>query len=320
MFGFHRKAQSISLFRSSCPVCQERQGIDLWGAKARDHIRGHYFRIILCSNCRLGRTEPVPEPISSYYPKQYRRYKPPVSILLNLLYRLKVQRWAKTYFKSGKVLEIGCGDGLMLRAFKQLGWTVLGVERSVQAAEIALTNNLQVLTDLHQIKHNTNKFDLIILYHSLEHLHDPVSVLRTCRSHLAMHGKIIITVPNFASYQAVLTGPHWLHLDPPRHLIHFTLPSLDYTLRQAGFQRVSLRYNALVLDTYGWIESIMNCLGYSQNLFTGFLMGLQQFSFELVLVVCIELLLLPLAILLSCYGWLMSKGAILEVIAVKDSN
>jgi SAM-dependent methyltransferase len=79
-------------------------------------------------------------------------------------------------------------------------------------------------------------YDVITLWHSLEHLNNPVAVLQKLRPSLRDHGLLLVEVPNRAGWGAKLTGEYWYHWDLPRHRLHFTPASLRLILEQTGFR------------------------------------------------------------------------------------
>jgi len=301
-----------------CRICGERAGYDRWGRPAKDHIRGDLFRIIRCSQCDVSRTSPIPADLSPYYPEQYRHYGPVVGTVLTAFYRAHVGRWTARFEKPGRVLDIGCGAGVMLEAFLARGWDVVGVERCDRAAEAAQAQGLTVVTSMAMVPTKPSGFDLILLFNSLEHVIDPVNVLQDCVRYLAPDGRLIISVPNMASYQARFAGPHWLHLDPPRHLYHFSPRGLEATLGRVGLRIESLSCISLEHDPYGWVESLLNLIGCRQNLMTGLLMGLRRFSVRDIPAMALWGGLLLPALILSGFSWLTGQGALLRAVAVRD--
>ena len=101
-----------------------------------------------------------------------------------------------------------------------------------------------------------NAFDLVILWHALEHLPDPSGALCAIRGLLRDGGRLVVAVPNLASWQARLLKARWFHLDVPRHLWHFTPETLEHLLRVTGFQVVARSYCLPAYELRGWFEAI----------------------------------------------------------------
>ena len=138
-----------------------------------------------------------------------------------------------------QVIEVGCGDGIILERLRSLGHAVTGVEPDPSAAAVARGRGLTI----HQAKAEDlpttlrdGQSDLVILSHVLEHCLDPAAALANCRRALKPGGRIMVEVPNNAATGLAMHGATWLWLDVPRHLNFFTDTSLAAILRTAGFQ------------------------------------------------------------------------------------
>src|SRR5262249_40014745 len=96
------------------------------------------------------------------------------------------------------------------------------------------------------------------LWHVLEHVSNPVEVLETLRGHLKPDGVLVVSVPNFRSWQSAFFRGRWFHLDPPRHLIHFEPDTLRDCLSRAGLEKISERRFLPEYGTSGWVQSALN--------------------------------------------------------------
>ena len=301
--------------RDTCPLCGSSEVSDFL-REARDYVTGDRFDVLRCRRCEVRFTFPQPENIEIYYPGNYRRYTAWVLIVLKTLYNFQVYRWRKLFKKSGSALEMGCGDGLMLDALRRKGWMVAGTERTQEMAEFGRnTLGLQVYVGgLGEIPQG-QKFDLIILFQVLEHLNDPVTVIKQCADLLAPDGKLIIAVPNSRSWQSRYSGASWFHLDVPRHLFHFSPTSLQYALNIAGLTISTIRYASFEHDPYGWVQSILNKEFDNQNKLTRLLMNLDRFtSGHIVALVMSSVLIIP-GLFVSIASWLSHSGAIMQVVS-----
>jgi SAM-dependent methyltransferase len=158
-------------------------------------------------------------------------------------------------------LEIGCGDGRLLSALQAAGWQVLGVERSPDAALAARHRGVDVcVADVIALGLPTASCDLVIFWHALEHLADPRAALQEARRLLRDGGRLVVAAPNLASWQARLLGVRWYHLDVPRHLFHFTPPTLERLLQETGFQPVAWSFHQPAYELRGWFEALRSAL------------------------------------------------------------
>lgn len=288
--------------------------------KVKDPLTTERFRIRRCTRCGLAYTETRFSNGDQFYPKNYRAYGPLVTRILGLLYDLRVSRWSRLESGGGSVLEIGCGSGLMLAAFRRRGWRVLGLERNEEAAEIGRrAQGLDISGVPLEKLSATAPFDLIVLFNVLEHIHDPVSLLKECTRRLAQNGRVVVVVPNFASWQARMAGPQWFHLDVPRHLVHYTPETLRDTLERAGLQVTGFRFASPEHDPYGWVESAISIITGRSNILTRFLMGLDPFGPRTLLAFGLAVPLLPMALTAAVVSWIAKRGALMEATAVVSS-
>ena len=302
----------------TCPVCGA-MGCHPIYPEARDPLTLDRFRVGKCSSCGVAYTMPRPPSLDKYYPLRYRRYGRLVTGVLNALYGVRVSRWARLKPEGGSVLEIGCGPGLMLAALDRRGWRVLGIERNEAIAEVARRAlGIEIVTTPVEALPTDAQFDLIIMFQVLEHIGEPVTLLKECAKRLAPGGRIIMNVPNFSSWQSRFAGSKWLHLDVPRHLVHFTPQTLAATLERAGLRTADMRFASLEHDPYGWVESTINRLTGRANTLTRFLMGLDAFGPAVLFSFVLGVVLVPPALLLSAVSWVARRGALMEATAIRE--
>jgi 2-polyprenyl-3-methyl-5-hydroxy-6-metoxy-1,4-benzoquinol methylase len=141
--------------------------------------------------------------------------------------------------KDGRLLDVGCGDGAYLTLMSDLGWEVAGVDPDPAGIAVAQQSGLDVhVGTLADAGFPDSYFDVVTLSHTIEHVHDPVALLRECRRVLSPGGELVVLTPNLASDGHRRFGADWLHLDPPRHLVIFTIGSLRRALAAAGFSQI----------------------------------------------------------------------------------
>jgi SAM-dependent methyltransferase len=146
---------------------------------------------------------------------------------------------------GGRYLDVGCGSGGSLGAAKALGWQVSGIEIDAAAADKArrFTDSIHV-GDVLGAPFAAGAFDVVSAFHVLEHVPDPVAVLRRMRQWLAADGLLIVEVPNAGGVGARLFGRAWSGLELPRHLSHFTPESLTRAVEAAGGRVAWVRHQA----------------------------------------------------------------------------
>jgi 2-polyprenyl-3-methyl-5-hydroxy-6-metoxy-1,4-benzoquinol methylase len=234
------------------------------------------FRIEQCRACGLAATAPaVPaDEIGRWYPARYygdtnRRFHP---LLERLIPRFRMRRAdeveRRTGAKGGRMLDVGCGRGLLPSLMRARGWEAEGVEISDDAARHAReVLGLPVFVGPFVAYPGApSSFDAVVIWHVLEHLPDPRAALEKAHALLKPGGLLMVAVPNFESAQAAFAGPHWFHLDVPRHYFHFRLRVLARLLAETGFEVETVSHFNLEQNPYGWIQSLLNRLGFRFNL------------------------------------------------------
>lgn len=139
---------------------------------------------------------------------------------------------------GGRLLEVGCGGGAMLKAVSDRGWRVVGVDFDPKAVANAHEKGLDVRCgSLEQQAFQDGSFDAVVMNHVIEHVPDPARLLRESHRVLAPGGSLIAVTPNAAGWGHRIFGADWRGLEPPRHLQIFTPAALDGLARRSGFHR-----------------------------------------------------------------------------------
>lgn len=209
------------------------------------NIKDHFltqetFRIERDEKTGVLATRPIPENLSKYYEAiNYRSHGGHQKSLIDYLYsaakalrtRSKRKLVEKRHGSFNSVLDIGCGDGAFLSVFEEN--RVMGVEPSNRARELCVKKGLEVVPSISDINET---FDIITLWHVLEHLPNLKGDLKTINSLLSDKGRLFVAVPNCESWDAEYYGEFWAGYDVPRHVWHFDRESLEHTLISAGFE------------------------------------------------------------------------------------
>jgi 2-polyprenyl-3-methyl-5-hydroxy-6-metoxy-1,4-benzoquinol methylase len=138
------------------------------------------------------------------------------------------------------LLDVGCGNGIFLDFARHAGWQAQGVDFDAEAVACCVRKGLAVqLGGIEVLADQTERFDWITLSHVIEHVYDPVGLLRACHRLLKPGGGLWISTPNLDAQGHHDFGAAWRGLEPPRHLVLFSRSSLFRALRDADFQDVT---------------------------------------------------------------------------------
>lgn len=249
------------------------------------------FSVITCSHCGLRITEPKPpvDKLTDYYaPEKYISHNDGKGGLFLSVYQfiqrynLKLKlRGISTYrAQKGTLLDIGCGNGAALSFFIRHGWHGIGVEPAPVARRLSILSGLEVYGEEFLSEATDSSFDLITMWHVLEHVYDVPERLRQVLRLVKSNGLVVVAVPNPDSYDAKHYGPYWAAWDVPRHLYHFSKKSFELLVTKTGFEIAAIQpmwfdsyYVALTSEKYknsGYFGIIVALwIGFWSNLISG---------------------------------------------------
>jgi SAM-dependent methyltransferase/GT2 family glycosyltransferase len=206
-------------------------------------------RVVLCASCGFVYTNPrlSARNLEKYYSRNYRleglEVPKTLEEFLGLRYReiwFSKERDLQLVLaqkSSGRLLDIGCASGTLLWLAKEKGFQVSGVE--VGKESVAFARNVLGLDvfcgQLSGARFPAASFDVVTMFHSLEHVPEPLPVVREIARILAPDGVFIVVVPNFAAWSSEHDGAHWKWLQPQNHYSHFTPQTLARLAGRAGF-------------------------------------------------------------------------------------
>jgi SAM-dependent methyltransferase len=219
------------------------------------------YPIVRCSRCRLVFTDMrTAPPASELYPAFDQSDTGIPKAMRSSLAVFARQREAvvRSVKPSGRLLDFGCGNGAFARWMSQSGYDAVGLEPFSLGKPVQADRLLLVREPLESAAARLGQFDVITLWHVLEHLSRPLDVLKTLSSLLAKDGVLIVSVPNFKSWQSRLFRGSWFHLDPPRHVIHFETDTLERCLREAGLEPTKRWEFLPEYGSSGWLQSTLN--------------------------------------------------------------
>lgn len=220
------------------------------------------FEIVECDDCHLLYTTPRPaaDEIGKYYqsenyyshqenkkgfiPRLYEAIKK-----VNIKHKFEVATNDLKLENGGKMLEIGCGVGDFLHYAEQQGWECYGAEPSDDAVKILRTKTKIKVVKPEQIEDFPDaSFDLICMWHVLEHVADLKWQIALLKRLLKPNGRIVIALPNYQSYDAQYYKDKWAAYDVPRHLNHFSEEFMRKELNNCGLDYI--KSERLVWDSF----------------------------------------------------------------------
>jgi len=199
-----------------------------------------------------------------YYGKTYYGYGHGQleKVYCDILEYIKIRRLNK-HKPKGKILDIGCGSGDFLLRMKEKGWDAYGVDTSKEACYLAREKLKEKVynCELEQCCFPNNHFDIVTLWHVLEHVPNPNHMLKEINRILKSDGILILEVPNIGNLGFKLTKEYCFALDVPRHLYHFSPETLEdiliknnFTIRDKNFPVLSFPFSLF--------KSVSNVLRY----------------------------------------------------------
>lgn len=231
---------------NKCPWCDsDKAQINLW--LKDEFLTKEDFHICECLNCGLLYTMPRPDKnhIGAYYKSEdYYSHKENTKGFVPKLYeRIKKNNLKNKYqlatkgLSVGKMLEIGCGVGDFLHTAEEHGWECIGVEPSEEAKAIATKRTKASILSSEELESLADEqFDLITMWHVLEHVDDLRWEMDQLQRLIKPHGRIVIAVPNYKSYDGQYYKEHWAAYDVPRHLNHFNRTVLTKMFKTKGLE------------------------------------------------------------------------------------
>ena len=230
----------------NCPAC-DSANINKILSALDFTVSGKSFQVWQCASCSLRFTQDIPgeAEIAEYYKSSdYISHSETNKGIINWLY-LQVRRFTlsskrkfiqkKTGLQKGSVLDIGAGTGAFLNEMNEAGWITKGLETDDQViTRAAAVYGLQLKPSAQLFELEENSFDVITLWHVLEHVHRLHEYIDQIKKICRPGGKIFIAVPNYTSFDAVKYSSDWAAYDVPRHLYHFSPAAMQALMQQHG--------------------------------------------------------------------------------------
>jgi len=259
--------QKKIIYINQCPVCgSDKFEIFL---KTRDYfLTKEEFTLVRCASCSFVFTNPRPvdEELSKYYKSpdylsHTARKRNAKDIVYQALRSVNIRKKYKlvSRFKKGtEMLDIGSGTGELLAYFKEKGWSVTGIEPEETARNFAHEKfGIDVFEEEKLPGFPLKSFDVITLWHVLEHIPDLNRTLENIKEKLKNDGYLIVAAPNIESTDFDYYQDKWAALDVPRHLYHFSPETIRLLFDKHGFEIVYTEpmkfdafYVSLLSETY----------------------------------------------------------------------
>jgi SAM-dependent methyltransferase len=217
-----------------------------------------------CYRCGVCGGSFIVNPEKDVYTEEYFGEKTNPSViakisapLLDFFYFLRIRK-IKGLLKrnsNSKVLDYGCGAGKLVKMLIKKGINAVGFEPSEGARRIACRGNLPVFGE---IKSAEGGYDLIMFWHSLEHMETPLEIIKNIKNFLSKDGQLLIAAPNAGGFEARIFKENWFHYSYPFHRIHFTPKSAKIMLRKIGFYPTLIDFWNPEYTISGLIQSFLN--------------------------------------------------------------
>ena len=211
-------------------------------------VTGEAFDLVFDETSQMLLTRPKPDNLEPYYQSpNYISHTDSNNSFSDKIYQIvkSFNLWMKInvikkYAKGDKsLLDVGAGTGDFLVSAKNTGWSVEGIEPNLVARMRSREKGMELHPAMDDLPEK--KFQIITLWHVLEHLPDLEKQILKFHSSLKFNGTLIVAVPNYRSYDAEHYKEYWAAYDVPRHLWHFSRASMDIIFEKYGFKVIKTK-------------------------------------------------------------------------------
>ncbi len=269
-----------------------------------------------CASCGVGLT--VPYPTAAHLHQAYGTWYRPDSgrfvgagDWLLAAFRGRTAHWVHRTSPKGPILDVGAGSGEMLDVFHRAGRTALGLERRSSRPDVRAGT----------IAESGDGWAAIVMWHSLEHLPNPRGSLKEAALRLRNGGLLVVAIPNAASIQCRVFGPHWLHLDLPRHLTHLSKDQLVAALEEDGLTVLMVSHVRGGQVVFGWIHGLVGRFPGHPDLYQALRqVQARESKARIMPAIAAAVLVAPLALLLAGLEILLRRGGTICVVARRPAS
>jgi len=273
----------------NCRICGNTDGNIEYQARELLYGTNETFKYIECEKCECVQIADIPQNMKDYYPDNYhgfgfsKRYNPISNYLKiarneyavfgkNLIGKFLYNRNPQEALlslrtinpkKSWRILDVGCGGGVLLYYLKELGFeNVLGVDPFIEK-DIIYNNGLKIVKKyLFEIE---EEWDLIMFHHSFEHINEQKEILLKVGELLGKNGICLIRIPVVSSFAWKNYRLNWIQFDAPRHFYLHSLKSFSLLAEQSKLKLTKVKYDSSDLQFWGSEQYLKNISFFSPN-------------------------------------------------------
>jgi len=245
--------------KKNCPNCYSESLIYFQSRDYNRSVSQEVFNHYKCSQCKLIFISPIPGNLADYYPETY-HFIPDSDEYLetaSIPERYKIEL-VQRFICSGRLLEIGPSYGTFIYLAKKAGFEVDAIEMDIKCCQFLDTIvgvNVINSSDPVSVLQQRKSYDVIVLWHVIEHLSDPWETLDAIYDGLNPGGIVVLAAPNPDSFQFKIMGRYWPHVDAPRHLILIPMRLLAEKLEAKGMQKelvTTTDKGSIGWNRFGW--------------------------------------------------------------------
>ncbi len=296
--------------------------------RTKNILEADDFFLLECLSCRLIFLQKKNEPNSdqniytNYYKEETgERFENIVEFVVKVFRFWRALKIFLLNPKGKKILDIGSGRGWMLYFLKK--YFKYNVAVGTQISENAYRFSRDKLgleiynKDLLDLELNSAKFDIITLWHVLEHVPAPEAYIQRISELLENDGLILIEVPNFNSWSRILSKKRWLAMDPAHHVTFFTPDSLGDLLEKYNFKIKKINTFSLEYSAFTSTQSLLNLMVGTNNYFFQWLQN-GRINFKIIFHLLLFIVLFPGCFIFNSALYFSRKGEIINIIAEKN--